>query len=44
MKVEFPDSFAMSNAPAVGQQVIVTYYVAQDGRNIVRSINHNAAR
>ncbi len=39
---EFPDTFAMSNMPTAGQQVMVTYYVAQDGRNIVRSIEHNS--
>jgi hypothetical protein len=43
-KFELPESFSMSNPPAIGQQVVVTYYVAQDGRNIVRSIDHNSAR
>lgn len=41
---DLPDSFAMTNVPAVGQEVMVTYYVAQDGRNIVRSIDHSSAR
>ncbi len=41
---ELPDSFAMSNVPTVGQEVMVTYYVTQDGRNIVRSIDHSSAR
>ncbi len=41
---EFPDSFAMSNTPGVGQHVMVTYYVAQDGRHIVRSLDPISAR
>jgi hypothetical protein len=38
-KLDFPDSFAMTSPPAVGEEVKVSYYVAQDGRNIVRSID-----
>ncbi len=43
-RFEFPDSFAMTNAPGVGQRVMVTYYVAQDGRNIVRSLDPSSVR
>ncbi|HSB69422.1 MAG TPA: hypothetical protein VLT62_08835 [Candidatus Methylomirabilis sp.] len=35
---------AKATQPAIGQEVIVTYYVAQDGRNIVRSLDPNSGR
>jgi hypothetical protein len=41
---EIPYLAAMATQPVVGQQVIVTYYVAQDGHNIVRSLDPNSAR
>jgi hypothetical protein len=41
---EVPDWSAVTNTPAVGQRVVVTYYVAQDGRNVARAIDHNAAK
>jgi hypothetical protein len=41
---EFPDGAAMTNMPKVGQQVVVTYYVTEDGRNIAHSIDHNSVR
>ena len=41
---EIPYLAAIATQPAIGQQVIVTYYVAQDGRNIVRSLDPNSGR
>lgn len=38
-RFDFPESFSMTNFPAVGRRVKVTYYVDQDGRNIVRSLD-----
>jgi hypothetical protein len=38
-RFDFPESFSMTNLPAVGRRVKVTYYVDQDGRNIVRSLD-----
>jgi len=41
---DIPDWSAMATPPAAGQKVIVTYYVAQDGRNIVRSLDPNSGK
>ena len=41
---EIPYLAAKATQPAIGQEVIVTYYVAQDGRNIVRSLDPNSGR
>jgi len=41
---DIPDWSAMATQPAVGQKVIVTYYVAQDGHNIVRSLDPNSGK
>ncbi len=39
-----PQSFAATSPLGIGEQVVVTYYVAQDGRNVVRSIDHSVAQ
>ncbi len=39
-----PPSFAATSPLGIGEQVVVTYYVAQDGRNVVRSIDHSVAQ
>ncbi len=39
-----PQSIAMTSPLGIGEQVVVTYYVAQDGRNVVRAIDHSAAQ
>jgi hypothetical protein len=41
---EIPNTAAMATQPKIGQEVIVTYYVAQDGRNIVRSLDPNSGK
>jgi hypothetical protein len=41
---EIPNLAAMTTQPVVGERVIVTYYVAQDGHNIVRSLEPNTAK
>ena len=41
---EIPYLAAMATQPTIGQEVIVTYYVAQDGHNIVRSLDPNSGR
>lgn len=41
---EIPNMAAMTTQPVVGEQVIVTYYVAQDGHNVVRSLEPNTAK
>lgn len=41
---EVPDASAMSNLPRVGEEVVVKYYVAPDGRNVVSSLDRHSAK
>jgi hypothetical protein len=41
---EIPNMTEMVTQPVIGQEVIVTYYVEPDGRNIVRSLDPNSGK